>query len=160
MYVCRFVKCHVIWAAHVNYAYKLLGQCATRVLYKALHTFCHGTDMERHRQNATKELRDRRRQGDRERRMVTHQQESMYVAPSVWRVNPSSMLMKLRNTGSKAALDSIYVSTQPSSFYRETRLSAVWLKAADLACTDCQKWQYEAESHVTFISTMGPKGLT
>ena len=70
--------------------------------------FCHGTDMERHRQNATKELRDRRRPGDRERRMVTHQQESMYVAPSIWRVNPSSMLKKLRNTGSKATFDSIY----------------------------------------------------
>ena len=45
------------------------------VFYKALHTFYRGTDMERHRRNATEELRDRRWQGDRERRMVTRQQE-------------------------------------------------------------------------------------
>jgi len=34
------------------------------MFYKALHTFCRGTDMERHRRNATEKLRDRRRQGD------------------------------------------------------------------------------------------------
>ena len=48
---------------------------------KELHTFCRGTDMERHRRNATEELRDRRRQGDRERRMVVRQQET-YVRRS------------------------------------------------------------------------------
>ena len=53
---------------------------AQHVFYKALHTFC-GTDMERHRRNATEELRDRRRQGDGERRMVAHQHE-MYVCRS------------------------------------------------------------------------------
>ena len=69
------------------------------VFYKALHTFYRGTDMERHRRNATEELRDRRWQGDRERRMVTRQQ--MYVRR--W-VNPSGVLKKLRNTGSKTNL--------------------------------------------------------
>ena len=47
----------------------------------------------------------------------------MYVAPSVWRVNPSGVLKKLRNT--------IQVQTKPSPFYRQTRLSALQLKAAD-----------------------------
>ena len=54
---------------------------AQHVLYKALHMFCHSTDMERHTRNATEELRDHRRQGNRERRMVAHQQE-MYVCHS------------------------------------------------------------------------------
>jgi len=51
------------------------------VFYKALHTFCCGTDMERHRRNVTEELRDRRRQGAREKRMVARQQET-YVCRS------------------------------------------------------------------------------
>ena len=46
-----------------------------------------------------------------------------YVAPSVLRVNPSGVLKKLRNT--------IQVQTKPSPFYRQTRLSALQLKAAD-----------------------------
>ena len=37
-----------------------------------------------------------------------------YVAPSIWRVNPSGVLKKLRNTGSKQTFD-IQVSTQPST---------------------------------------------
>jgi len=37
-----------------------------------------------------------------------------YVAPSVWRVNPSGVLKKLRNTGSKPTFD-IQVLTQPST---------------------------------------------
>jgi len=49
---------------------------AQHVFYKALHTFCRGTDMERHIKNATEELRDCRQQGDRERRTVTRQQET------------------------------------------------------------------------------------
>jgi len=75
MYVCIYVcKMSCYWVPHINYAYKPPVQCATRV-YKALHTFC-GTDMERHRRNATEEHRDRRQQGDGERRMVTRQQET------------------------------------------------------------------------------------
>ena len=64
------------------------------------HTFCRGTDMERHRQNATEELRDCRQQGDRERRMVAHQQETyMYirhfqrlVGESQWRAQETEEL--------------------------------------------------------------------
>ena len=56
MYVCK-MSCYL--APRINYAYETLGQCTTCV-----------TDMERHRQNATEELRDRRRQDDREKRMV------------------------------------------------------------------------------------------
>ena len=37
------------------------------VFCKTLHKFCRGTDMERHRWNATEELRDHRQQGDRDR---------------------------------------------------------------------------------------------
>ena len=51
------------------------------MFYKALHTFCHGTDLEGHGRYATEELRDRRQKGDRERRMVARQQE-MYVRRS------------------------------------------------------------------------------
>jgi len=51
-----------------------------------------------------------------------------YVVPSVWRVNPSGMLKKLRNTGSKQTFDSIYRYR-----HRETRLSTLRLKAALIA---------------------------
>ena len=75
MYVCMYAcKMSCYWAPGVNYAYNPLGQCTTRVLYyKAVHMFCRGTDMERHRQNATEELRDC---SDRERRMVARQLET------------------------------------------------------------------------------------
>jgi len=51
---------------------------AQHVFYKAVHMFCRNTDMERHRWNAIEELRDHRRHDDRERRIVTRQQE-LYI---------------------------------------------------------------------------------
>ena len=70
MYVCK-MSCY--WAPHVNYVYEPPpGPGTKRNMYsiKQLHTFCRGTDMERHR-----------RQGDRERRMDARQQET-YVRRS------------------------------------------------------------------------------
>jgi len=80
---------------------------AQHVFYKALHMLCRGTDMERHRRNRIEDLEDCRRQSDRERRMATRQQET-YIALSVWWVNPSVVLKKVRNTGSKPTFDIIY----------------------------------------------------
>ena len=68
IYVCVFVKCLVIGPR--AYIMRTNPQDnAQHMFYKALHMFCRSTDMERHRQNATEELRDRRRQGDRDRRI-------------------------------------------------------------------------------------------
>ena len=70
MYVCMYVcKMSCYWAPHVNYAYEPPRQCATRVLKSTSHVLSR-YDMERHRRNATEELRDSRQLGDRERRMV------------------------------------------------------------------------------------------
>ena len=106
--------------------------------------------MERDRRNATEELRDRRRQRDRERRMVARSRRRTYVAPSVWRVNPSGVLKKLKNTSSKQTFDSIIiqVSTQPSSFYRETRLSTSRLKAALIASREASCVLYVCTSYI------------
>jgi len=69
MYVCK-MSCY--WAPHINYTYNPPGTMRN-TFYKALRR---GTDMERHRQNATEKLRDCRQQVDGERRMVAHQQET------------------------------------------------------------------------------------
>jgi len=45
---------------------------------------------------------------DRKRRMVTASRRHTYIASSISWVNPSGMLKKLRNTGSKPTFYSIY----------------------------------------------------
>ena len=95
---------------------------------KQLHTFCRGTDMERHRRNATEELRDCRRQGDRKRRMVARQQKT-YVRCSQRLAGESQWhAQETEEHSSKQTFDSIYRYR-----HRETRLSTLRLKAALIA---------------------------
>jgi len=109
---------------------------AQHVFYKALHTFCHSTDIERHRQNATEELRDRRQQGDRERRMVARQRE-MYVRGSNVLCTANVLGQHLAGESQRRAQETnqpltVYTGIDIAIiFYRETRLSASQLKAAD-----------------------------
>ena len=97
---------------------------AQHVFYKALHTFCCGTDMERHIQNATEELRDCRLQGDKveENGRPPAGDVRTSLPARVWQVNPSSVLKKLRNTGSKPTFDSIYRYRHSHLLSTETRL--------------------------------------
>ena len=106
--VCMYVrKMSCYRAPCINYAYEPLGQCATQVLSTStshvvpcmVHCTVLLIDMEdaeleveedsarlltvqRHKQNATEELRDcsLRRQGDRERRMHGTSRRCMYIA--------------------------------------------------------------------------------
>ena len=88
-----------------------------------------------------------------------------YITPSIWRVIPSGVLKKLRNTLSdcKPTFDSIYRYRQSHHLSTE-RLDCLlhsWRQQTGVhrRLRHCWKWHYETESLMTLMSTMGSKGL-
>ena len=122
---------------------------AQHMFYKA---FCCGTDMERDIRNATEELRDCRLQGDKveENGRPPAGDIRTSLPARVWQVNPSGVLKKLRNTGSKPTFDSIYR-------YRHSH----HLSTERLDCPLCG-WRQQTGVHRRLMKlkvTMGPKGV-
>ena len=103
LYVCN-------WAPRVNYAYKLLhgtvhSTCSIKhfARFVAVLIIWRNTD---EMSPKSSETTDGRVIGRGE--WLPTSWRHTYVAPSIWQVNPSGMLEKLRNTGSKPTFESIY----------------------------------------------------
>ena len=97
MYVCK-MSCY--WAPHVNYVYEpppAPGQSVTCILLSNFTRFV-----------AALIWRDTDGKAIERGEWTPASRRRTYVAPSVWGVNPSSMIKKLKNTSSKQTFDSIY----------------------------------------------------
>jgi len=115
---------------------------------KQLHTFCRGTDMERPHEMPLKSSETADGKGIGRGEWSPASRRCTYVTPSVWRVNPSGMLKKLRNTSSKQTFDSIYRYR-----HRETRLSTSRLKAVLIASREASCVLYVCTSYGLICTT-------
>ena len=109
--VCMYVfKMSCYWARHVNLCVRTPGKICNMCSIKHFTSFVAVLIWKRHRRRVTG------------RGGSLPASRCMYIAPSIWLVNPSSVLKKLRNTGSKPTFDSIYRYRHSHLLSTETRL--------------------------------------